>query len=167
MANWVANNLSIMGDEQKVTEVKNKLNQPFQKEKTIYSKPILAFWNIVRPPQDKMDEYFGTNGYSNGKKVGDTEFNWYNFNRKYWGTKWDVAVSDDSEHSETRLVVESDTYLRFRFYTAWAPPIEALSELSTQHPLVRLVLDYEEETGWGGENIWHDGKMVRESYYDS
>lgn len=169
--NWVANNLSIIGDEQKVTEVKNKLNQPFQKGQTVYSKPIFAFWNIVRPPEDKMDEYFGTNGFSNGEKVGDTEFNWYNFNRKRWGTKWDVAVSDDFElsglDSETRLLEESNTYLRYRFYTAWGPPIEVLSELSTQHPMVRLVLDYEEESGWGGENIWQDGKMWKDHYYDS
>ena len=160
MPNWVYNNLSIEGTEEAIAKVKAQLNKPIvkqygeDKEPTIYSNPIFSFWNIIAPPEDKLGEYFGTHGFDGEKSTGDTEYNWYNFNNNKWGTKWDVAISDDEKWGETEITGESATHISYRFNTAWSPPLPVIEELSVQHPELEITLEYEEEQGWGGEIYW-------------
>lgn len=172
MPNWVFNHLSISGDAEQIEKVKNQLNKPIvknYKEKegdkpVTYSNPIFSFWNIVAPPEEKYDEYFEVNGYVDGKKTGNSPFNWYSFNNREWGTKWDVAVSDEAKYSDTSLESESPTYLYYRFDTAWSPPVEAIEKLSSQYPELKITLEFEEEQGWGGEYLFSEGSYsaVRE-----
>jgi hypothetical protein len=170
MPNWVYNHLTIEGSEEEIAKVKAQLGKPIQKryaedkEVTNYSNPIISFWNIIAPPDDKLDEYFGTHGYANGEKQGQTEYNWYNFNNTKWGTKWDIAVRDSEEYSDTSLEEEHATVLRYRFNTAWSPPLPAIEELSLQYPKLEITLEYEEEQGWGGEILWTEegSSIVRE-----
>jgi hypothetical protein len=76
MPNWVYNNLSIEGTEEAIAKVKAQLNKPIvkqygeDKEPTTYSNPIFSFWNILPPPEDKLEEYFGTHGFEDGKATG-------------------------------------------------------------------------------------------------
>ena len=173
MPNWVFNQLTIEGSEEDIAKVKAQLNKPFttqlseDKEPTLYSNPVIAFWNIIAPPEDKIGEYFGVHGYADGKKQGDTEYNWYNFNRSKWGTKWDIGVADEVKYSETELLEESDTELNYKFNTAWSPPTPAIEELSRQYPEVTIILSYEEESEWGGEIEYLAGEEVSISEYDS
>ena len=171
MPNWVYNTLTIEGSEEEIAKVKAQLGKPIQKryadrdeEVTNYSNPIISFWNIIAPPDDKLDEYFGTHGYANGEKQGETEYNWYNFNNSKWGTKWDIAVGDEEKYSDTSLEEEHPTVLRYRFNTAWSPPLPAIEELSLQYPKLEISLEYEEEQGWGGEILWTEegSSIVRE-----
>lgn len=170
MPNWVYNTLTIEGSEEEIAKVKAQLGKPIQKryandkEVTSYSNPIISFWNIIAPPDDKLDEYFGTHGYANGEKQGETEYNWYNFNNSKWGTKWDIAVRDEDEYSDTSLEEEHPTTLRYRFNTAWSPPLPVIEELSLQYPKLEITLEYEEEQGWGGEILWTEegSSIVRE-----
>jgi hypothetical protein len=160
MPNWVFNHLTIEGDAEQIQKVKAQLNKPITKhykdkpddEPVTYSNPIFSFWNIVAPPDDKLDEYFETHGYSPEKgKTGETPMNWYNFNNREWGTKWDCAVSDNQKYSDTSLEDDEPTHLRYRFDTAWSPPTPAIEKLSEQYPELTITLSYEEEGGWGGE----------------
>jgi len=173
MPNWVFNHLTIKGSEEDITKVKAQLNKPFTRqfkeddEPTLYSNPVIAFWNIIAPPEDKIEEYFGVHGYADGKKQGDSEYNWYNFNRDKWGTKWDVAVADKESYSETSLADDEPTHLRYRFDTAWSPPTPAIQELSRQYPELEITLSYEEEGEWGGEIEYLDGEEVSVTEYDS
>jgi len=170
MPNWVYNTLTIEGSEEEIAKVKAQLGKPIQKryandkEVTSYSNPIISFWNIIAPPDDKLDEYFGTHGYANGEKQGESEYNWYNFNNSKWGTKWDIAVRDEDEYSDTSLEEEHPTTLRYRFNTAWSPPLPVIEELSIQYPKLEITLEYEEEQGWGGEILWTEegSSIVRE-----
>jgi hypothetical protein len=172
MPNWVFNHLSIEGDAEQIEKVKNQLNRPITKhykdkdeeKATLYSNPIFSFWNIIAPPDDKLDEYFETSGYVNGKKTGESPFNWYNFNNREWGTKWDVAVADGAKYSDTALQEESDTSLNYRFDTAWGAPLDAIAKLSEQYPELQITLDFEEEQGWGGEYLFTGGahSVIRE-----
>jgi hypothetical protein len=171
MPNWVYNNLTIEGSEEEIAKVKAQLGKPIQKrynedeEVTNYSNPIISFWNIIAPPDDKLDEYFGTHGYANGEKQGQTEYNWYNFNNTKWGTKWDIAVRDSEQHSDTSLEEEHATVLRYRFNTAWSPPLPVIEELSLQYPKLEITLEYEEEQGWGGEILWtEEGSSIIREY---
>jgi len=171
MPNWVYNTLSIEGSEEEIAKVKAQLGMPIQKryaedkEVSNYSNPIISFWNIIAPPDDKLDEYFGTHGYANGEKQGQTEYNWYNFNNTKWGTKWDIAVRDSEQHSDTSLEEEHATVLRYRFNTAWSPPLPVIEELSLQYPKLEITLEYEEEQGWGGEILWtEEGSSIIREY---
>jgi hypothetical protein len=176
MPNWVFNHLHIEGDAEQIQKVKAQLNKPITKhykdkegeKPTTYSNPIFSFWNIIAPPDDKLDEYFETHGYSPDKgKTGETEYNWYNFNNREWGTKWDCAVSDEQKYSDTELVEESETSLHYRFDTAWSPPSPAIEKLSEQYPELEITLSFEEESGWGGEYLFQEGSCSVIKEYDS
>lgn len=182
MPNWVFNSLSISGEPEKVIKIKEQVSQPFSKQydewvfetksyvrKEVYhSNPVFAFWNIIRPPVDKMDEYNTTFGY-NGEdgKTGDTEFNWYIFNNREWGTKWDVSVSDNDKYPETELITDEPDNIQYCFQTAWSPPVRVIETLSKQHPDCIFDLEYEEEQGWGGEIVFKNGVIVTESEYET
>ena len=162
MPNWVFNDLHIEGSEEAIQKVKAQLNAPYTRnnsdgEIVSYSNPVISFLNIVRPPEDKMDEYEGVHGYKDGEKQGESKYNWYNFNNREWGTKWDVAVYDGEKHSDTQLNHEEKTKLHYYFQTAWSPAIPVIEALSLQNPEVEITLDWEEEQGFGGKYFFTEG----------
>lgn len=163
MPNYVYNYLNISGEATKLKTVIDQLNKPFvtiqnvrteegkyEQKEVRFDKPIISFRNIVFVPDDKVDEYYGTHGFAEGKAVGNTEWNWYNFNNREWGTKWDIAVCNDDQYNDTTITEQSDTSITYHFTTAWSPPMEAIENLAKQHPEILFSLNYEEEQGWGG-----------------
>ena len=172
MPNWVFNGLEIAGSKQDVANIRFQLNQPFEREHdqwnmetgemeysivTKYDNPIFAFWNIVRPvdleayykqpsPDTPMEERLLFQGND-----------WYSWNVRNWGTKWDVAIHNDDEYPETTIEIDitddetmENDLLCYRFNTAWSPPEPVIAELARQYPNTTITLSYEEETGWGG-----------------
>jgi len=182
MPNWVDNTLTVEGSPEAVMQLKAQMNKPFKQsvqalgdlayevKEVTYSNPVFSFWNIVAPPVDKLEEYHGTHGFENGQRVGETQYNWYNFNNREWGVKWDVAVSDDSEYSSTELVDDEPNgenhVLVYRFRTPWGIPEEALCKLSAQYPTLLLTLEYEEEQGWGGSAEFLRGEFTSIGEYN-
>jgi len=172
MPNWVYNSLSIEGDPALIADVKRMLNRPFvQKHDNwnmetrqmevkdfTYSNPVFAFHNIYNHTQDGVsdEEYMKQPDHSKSP-LDFSGNNWYDWNVTHWGTKWDVAVHDDKEYSDTELVEETENSLAYRFNTAWSPPVPAIAKLSEQYPTVTFTLSYEEETGWGGETVFTNG----------
>ena len=166
MPNWVYNTLWVQGDEVTVTALREKMNSPFETEhyswdgtvdKKVYSNPVFAFWNIVKP--DNLDRYLVTIGTGTGNQ--DDPDNWYNWNTRNWGTKWDVASSPN-----TTCEVTDDGALLYKFETAWCPPMEALLLLSSQFPTLRFDYRYEEEQGWGATGEFVGGVYRETSMWD-
>lgn len=166
MPNWVFNTLIIEAEPQVIAKIKAQLSAPY--ESTYQKFPSdewitetvqqdLSFWNIIQPPADKLGEYHGTHGYTAGGKVGDTEFNWYNWNISNWGVKWDAK--------ESEIVEEDETSLQYRFDTPWGVAEGALTALSEQYPDVKFILDFEEEQGWGGELEFTNGQCITLNEY--
>ena len=135
---------------------------------SIYSAPVFAFWNIHSPLEDgiTMEEYvkqptrLGTDTNAPdwfAKEIAHakTQTDWYNWNTSKWGTKWDVAVSDGDEYPDTELLEHKsegdDNWLVYKYNTAWSPAVTILTKLSNLVPNSLLTLEFEEETGWGGE----------------
>ena len=151
MPNWVFNHLTIDGSKEDIAKVKAQVGAVVKRkykgvdevDEKIDEEPIFSFMNILPPPEDKLDEYHAVHGYANGEKTGDTEYNWYNFNVREWGTKWDARDVD--------LLEDDETYLHYKFDTAWSPPTEVIAKLAEQNPNLNLSLEYREEQGWGGE----------------
>lgn len=57
---------------------------------------------------------------TNLKEFGATD--WYNWNVKNWGTKWDATISDFDRITEDEAFVSFDT--------AWGPPIEFFEKMA-------------------------------------
>ena len=181
MPNWVYNSLMIEGSAEDISAIKTQLNKPFTRQHEnynmetkqmetkgyIFSNPVFSFWNIIKP--DNLEEYNKQDDFSKPiaerlKFEGD---NWYDWNVRNWGTKWDVAVSHNEEYPETELVEEWSDRLVYSFNTAWSPPVSALAELSAQYPNVVMTHSYEEETGWGGEATIQDGSYEEIESYEN
>ena len=176
MPNWVSNTLTIEGNPDSVIKLKNQMNKPFTqmveargdlnwvlKERT-YTNPIFAFWNVVAPTD--LEQYHSSCDVE-GMKNPD---NWYNWNNRNWGTKWDVAVADDQQYASTELYKDEPNgenhVLVYGFETAWSPALTVLETLSSQYPDLLFTLNYKEETGWGGEMELLKGETISESEYN-
>jgi hypothetical protein len=180
MPNWVYNGLTIEGSPERIKEVVAQLNQPFsvihdswnvetgkmEKTPTSYNNPIFAFWNIVKPTD--LDTYFGPQPkHEPDKPIAFDSDHWYDWNVRNWGTKWDVANKDEDSPYNDTTIEETDKAVIYTFNTAWSVPLPALVSLSSQYPDLILHLFYQEETGWGGEYQFMNGKTIREMSYDS
>ncbi len=185
MPNWCYNSLSIDGSKEDISAIKTQLNQPYVKQHDqwnpetgqmevkdyTYSNPIFAFHNIHNHRQDGVsDEEYIKQPDHTLPIAEQMEFktnDWYSWNVRNWGTKWDVGVGDDNEYPETELMEEDETSLAYRFNTAWSPPLPAIEALSAQYPDVEFNLSYEEETGWGGEHLFIDGNGTEIEVYNN
>ena len=188
MPNWVMNGLTIEGSPEQVKSLMEQMNKPFkmvhdswnmethqqEKKLTTYPNPVFAFHNIYsyldagiseeaylsQPAQNSdMTEWFKFEGND-----------WYNFNVREWGTKWDVAIADNDKYSDTSMedTANGENHVvHYNFNTAWSRPMNALIKLSSQYPTLLFTLSYEEETGWGGELEILRGVVISESEYDN
>lgn len=181
MPNWSFNSLSISGDKDDIAKVKAQLNQPYERQfqdysgdfknptiKTVkFDNPVFAFWNIVRPTD--METYLGQPDHTLPieEQMKFKTNDWYSWNVRNWGTKWDVGASNDDEYPETDLHIDEPNHLVYSFNTAWSPPVPAVEKISQQYPNLTFDLEYQEETGWGGEIVFKAGEVVTESEYDN
>jgi hypothetical protein len=164
------NDLTISGYKDDVLLLKEQLAKPYTVKQHVWSDPKLpqidveiqipfSLWNIVHPPEDKLDIYFSL------QPAGDeTEYHWYTWNMANWDTKWDV--SDVELVSESEDAYENSYAVSYRFATPWSTPITALYNLSEQYPELLFELSYEEENGWGGSESFRDGQSLFMTEYD-
>jgi hypothetical protein len=174
MPNWVSNSLIIEGSADTIKAIKEQLARPILDKSKDYQTgevketvitPVMSFRNIIFVPDDKIDLYHETNGSKKDEatgemiRTGDTEWNWYNFNNREWGTKWDI-------HHGVFLAEDKPDSLIYAFDTAWSPPVEAMLRLTEQYPEAKIILDYEEEQGWGGRILFTNGGHTQIEEYD-
>jgi hypothetical protein len=149
-----------------------------------YDNPVFAFWNIVKPTD--LEAYYERDTFKgnknikvdeNGKMDNDSfmaEFvrsmredqDWYHWNCRNWGTKWDVAVDNKSDYSDTRMTLNDDGSVMYHFQTAWSPVGEVLIKLSEQYPTLEFDYEYEEEQGWGGRCTFEGGEDIACEQWD-
>ena len=181
MPNWVYNGLTIEGNPEQVDKLVEQMNTPFVDSikpngdlaysvtQRKYVNPIFSFRNIVAPTD--LEAYHSQPVFPEKFSLGFEGNDWYNWNIRNWGTKWDVAVAEGDEHSDTYMegpVSNGDNkVVYYNFETAWARPMQALIKLSEQYPSLLMTLSYQEETGWGGELELLRGIVISESEYDS
>jgi len=141
---------------------------PTRIKEVSYSAPVFSFNNIHSYKDDGItDEEYACQPDRGGIDLKDldwyaksiahakTQKDWYSWNNTNWGTKWDVAVVDNDNHADTELLEYKsegdDNWLMYKYETAWSPAVTILTKLSLLVPTCVLTLEYEEETGWGGE----------------
>lgn len=182
MPNWVYNGLTIEGNPESVTKLIEQMNQPFArvhenwdmetqkmgKKQYLYSNPVFAFWNIVKPTD--LEAYDKQFNHDPSKPIDFSGDNWYDWNVRNWGTKWDVAISNEDKYPDTNMEQADNgenKVVHYNFNTAWSPAVPAISKLSEQYPELLFTLSYEEEQGWGGECEFLRGEIITQSEYDS
>ena len=186
MPNWVYNGLTIEGKPESVTKLVEQMNQPYVRHfedawdyKTMamgpqdvtYSNPVFSFWNIIKPTD--MDAYVKQSDrtLSIAEQLKFQGNDWYSWNVRNWGVKWDVSVSNNEEHPDTYMEGPTpngeNLVVFYNFNTAWGLADQALINLSSQYPDLLFTLSFEEETGWGGEWEILRGKPISQSEYEN
>ena len=81
-------------------------------------------------------------------------FSWYDWRRKFWGTKWDA--------SEPELTDESDTEVAYQFLTASSVPVPVYEALSRMFPHVKIFVSVllEDEYDWV-DGIFENGDLLK------
>lgn len=187
MPNWVYNGLTIEGNPDLVNDLVRMMNRPYvmihdnwnmetkamEVTQTTYPNPVFAFHNIINHRQQGIDDLEYVKQPDHSLPIEEAlQFkgnHWYDWNVRNWGTKWDVAVSDDNKYPDTYMEGPTpngeNLVVFYNFNTAWSPPFPAMEKLSAQYPSLLLTLSYEEETGWGGECEFLRGEMISQSEY--
>ena len=198
MPNWCYNGLTIEGNPELVNDLVKQMNKPFvmlhdnwnptsgkmEVNQTTYPNPVFAFYNIynhrqagitdleyvAQPTRSNLD-VSDPNWWNDTEKLRLEDKSWYSWNITNWGTKWDVAISDNKEYSDTYMEGPTENgenlVVYYNFNTAWSPPFPAISKLSAQYPSLLFTMSYEEETGWGGECEFLRGEMISNSEYEN
>ena len=149
MPNWVYNNIHIDGDKEKVTDLLALLAMPYKG----IDNGVINFLNLIAPPEEHWDAYNCGNVSFEDKE--QNPYNWYDWNTRNWGTKWN-ACGDDG-YLVTDDLPDGTLHAHIRFDTAWSPPeavINALAELVEKSGLT-MGYSWEEEQGFGAEFEWH------------
>ena len=119
MPNWCTNYILIRGDENKISLLKNIL------EDVPKNKPddCIVFTTLIgKEPTISTEDY---------EKGG-----WFDSNVDWFGTKWDVSYSEcQFEFNDDHIVMMP--------MTAWSPPIRFVSNLCKMYG-VTAVMDYDE-----------------------
>jgi Ferredoxin-like domain in Api92-like protein len=187
MPNWVYNGLTIEGNPEEINKLVAQMNKPYtqvhdnwnmqtqQMEKKLYTypNPVFAFHNIYNHTEDNVpDEIYVSQPVHTPNQSYEDMFSgndWYSWNVRNWGTKWDVAVHSDKEYSDTNVEGPvpngENAVVHYNFNTAWSPPFPAIAKLSAQYPSLLFTHSYEEETGWGGECEFLRGEQLDGSEY--
>lgn len=158
MPNWVSNQLTIEAEPQVISKIKEQVSAPYDHQyidwqtqdiKVEKVEQPFSYWNIIKPTD--LEAYHDK---PNTKQDTSNPLHWYAWNNQNWGVKWDAK--------DVWLVepyTEGDTDLIYRFDSPWGIPDMALRELSRQYPTAKISLDFEEETGWGGEYLFTNGEV--------
>ena len=191
MPNWVFNSLVVSGEQSELDKMVEQLNQPIVKnfpehnfangeivwvaDEQRYNNPVFAFWNIAKPTD--LESYYGDEVFTK-KQLDGPEFmaefvrsmkedqDWYHWNVRNWGTKWDVCATNGDQYSDTRMEITDDGSVMYHFNTAWSPVGEVLMKLSEQYPTLNFDYEYEEEQGWGGSCTFLGGEDIACDEYE-
>ena len=175
MPNWVFNSLTVSGDAAELDVFKHEIAEPYttnhydfvsdgeggwkKEQRENVHESVLSFWNAISP--DDLDAYFGEHEYPKGERTADeiwqdisegfrTGMDWYNWNVRYWGTKWDACNAHVSEDEDG---------LHYTFDTAWSIPEPAMIAMSEKYPNLHFYLRAQEEQGWGAEMDFENGSV--------
>lgn len=160
MPNWVTNRVYVFGSKDALEAFdKQARKEPITRQPKEDKEVVLSFANFIAPPQEALDsgEYHATNGFENGEHIGNTRNNWYNFNNREWGTKWDACGAD---------LERLDGQLSYAFETAWGQPTPVFEAMTKQFPNLEFEFWWEEEQGWGGEATGSEGFFSETDSWD-
>ena len=198
MPNWAFSKVTISGDYETVTEIKNRLATPYASpyNPEEMKQGVFLLWNIIKPnnleaylgkEQKAFDEIINADPELAELKEPEpnspdlesimdkviremaTSDNWYEWNCRNWGTKWEIGDKAILEYELPSYHADDSTHLElgYRMESAWAPPYEAINKLAEQYPDITINLSSIDESDcWAMSAQWIDGKMFYEQDED-
>ena len=173
MPNWVSNNVVV------TAESKAELDAFLEKAKGEQSKvrsegnEKFHFGGFIHPSDEELPYYKGeieeekpegwdelSSAEQLAHKLKFEGRDWYDWNVRNWGTKWDAC---DVVVDESQLNVG---VLAYHFSTAWSPAEGAYQRMVEQHPTLAFSFHCEEEQGWGVEYDSVSGELVETNSWD-
>lgn len=170
MPNWCNNNLVITGDKTERDKFVQQAQVPTEQlEKKRQAYDILG--QLYPTPQELVEVGSGFSNdpdvqaererkqLENISKYGEKD--WYDWNIANWGTKWGDC--------ETFLDTNEEDMTVFSFQSAWSPPVEGLTHISTLFPTLTFVLTYDESGMgfFGAMKVRNGESMIEEREFDS
>jgi len=139
MPNWVENTLKITGNEKELKKFSKKL------------KPKRFMHSFIPLPKELKNTESPPKKKNLNLILKYKTDNWYDWQRKNWGTKWDFEVEEIGECENERI---------YSFESAWSPPIEGITTISKKFPKLTFWLSYEESgMGFKGMARIQDGTI--------
>jgi len=147
MPNWCYNTLTLSGDADVISRIKDWYKQSDKEE--------VGLFGIFYPLPSELRDTTAPSREPNKtliEKFGVSD--WYGFALRNWGTKWDVR--------EIYTEAETENEIRLSFDTAWSPPIQFYEKLSEDYPELIISASYYEggcdfcgtyESGFGEETL--------------
>ena len=154
MPNWNENELTITGDREQLQNFIKKAKGVNHEGKDTN----LLLNNFVPLPEELKN----TRSPSRNPKSARSQRlikiygcdNWWDWNIKNWGTKWDI----DPDGLMFSLLKKKAIY---DFDTAWSPPVKWLKKVSILFPKLTFKLKYEEPgIGFAGIATAKNGKFT-------
>jgi hypothetical protein len=91
---------------------------------------------------------------------------WYHWNVRNWGTKWDITLERDHITIDQRN--DGHYYFNWYFDTAWSPAVEAYEAMAKQFPNLDFDFEITEEANfYAGKLHYAGGELVSEEWIDS
>lgn len=181
MPNWTMNSVIVSAKtEAELTEFLDFCDQPHTSHwKDWRSDEIITdentkgvFWNFVTPTD--LEAYFssetrtptpaGSDIIAEITKQFAKGMDWYNWNVRNWGTKWDITIERD-EIGAYAQSNQGDWYFQWSFDTAWSPATEAYDAIAKRFP--NLEFDYEiteEANFFAGKLSYANGELTSDTY---
>jgi len=140
MPNWCKNNIEIIGPKREIKSLWEEIMQ--NKDKGLLS--------AICPQPDNM--FHGNLGERERQLCARKNIpNWYDWNIKNWGTKWDVSTEDlsfvfDAPEFGKYFVDPKDgsSIIHGFFESAWTPPIQAYKYFLEKNPSCKIIASYYE-----------------------
>lgn len=116
------------------------------------------YLDLTSPEARKLAAIYHNNLVNYGCKT------WYDWNTRFWGTKWDACHCDIDERLDEN---DPSPCLIYYFDTAWSPAEPVLEAMSEEFPLLEFNATFDEEGGFfyyrgtwmGGEQIEYEDLM--------
>lgn len=164
MANHVENRLKVTGPKAQIQMLRNRASfyhpqyhgrdEALDADSPARVRGHISFWNFIRPDESTWPMYFAPAGGTAFKHPD----NWYSWNYKNWGTKWDAYDTSLTE------VYEGDRYVNYHYFTtANDAPMPVLEKMMELFPTLRFQLDWENENGTAGRVVSADGLWITQA----
>ena len=125
-----------------------------------------VFWNFVTPTD--LEAYWGGETVKptpEGQNVMEhimeemaTGMDWYHWNVRNWGTKWDILLNREDIVIDQRN--DGHYYFNWYFETAWSPAVEAYEAMSARFPNLDFDFEITEEANFFAGKLHYAGGVL-------
>ena len=156
MPNWVSNSVVIEGPVADLEALILKATGPDEEG----VKQEFTLNGFVKQPKDVFHGNLG----SEEEKLYPGDKNWYGWNTKHWGTKWDCSDVDMKKELTPLLDQMAEAYsgkrdeaeptgkVTYTFNTAWSAPDPVIRALAHQFPSLTVEHEWSDEDSGGGNH---------------